>query len=678
MMFATLPRILLNEFRTRRMARYALWVLVFGAALVAAIRFGVVMPGVWWLVFWVNLAVAGVYYFIRFVGFVRHRLLWPVLRRLVVTYLFISLIPILLILSLVAMGALVINGQFAAFLVEQRLRSRVDNLAQLNRLVLHEVRRATDKNPEAQFERVEKFFATELKADQESYPGLEVTLRLGAEARALRLNGQPLTQPVPMPAWLKPEEFAGFAVDGDSLCLRAVEQGETPLGVLTMILSQPLTPDILDQAGRGIGPVGVYLLAVENPTGPGRDLSVSSKTAELPPPMNFLDQTVSGRSAINFTLWSPTSDAPQERPVRVLATARLLSLNRQLLARIGELSSIYITGFKALALVFLLLGAFGLVIGWRLTRSITATVDRLNVATERVKSGDFSYRTNIRPHDQLSSLGQAFDGMTASVERLLHAAEEKSHLESELEIAREVQKALFPGSFPEVPGLRVFGVCKPARSVSGDYFDFQRLQGERLALVLGDVSGKGISAALLMAAIQASLRAQFYDGHVAASLLSADAVSTAEIVERLNRQLLDSTTAEKYTTFFYGIYDPRTRILTYTNAGHLEPALFRGRQIFRLDAGGTVVGLFRGIKYEQGKIQLEPGDVLVAFTDGLTEPENSFGEEMGEERLFGAARRALSLAPELIAQEIYREVDDWTGSPELQDDQTMIIAQAVA
>ena len=213
--------------------------------------------------------------------------------------------------------------------------------------------------------------------------------------------------------------------------------------------------------------------------------------------------------------------------------------------------------------------------------------------------------------------------------------------------------------------------------MSGDYFDFQPLAGDRLALVLGDVSGKGISAALLMAAIQASLRAQFYDGRSGAAASTAT-ISTAEIVERLNRQLLDSTTAEKYATFFYAIYDPRTRTLTYTNAGHLAPALFRGRQIFRLDAGGTVVGLFRGIKYEQGKIQLEPGDVLVAFTDGLTEPENSFGEEMGEERLFGAARRALTLAPELIAQEIYREVDDWTGSPELQDDQTMIIARAVA
>ena len=444
-----------------------------------------------------------------------------------------------------------------------------------------------------------------------------------------------------------------------------------------MILSQPLTPEILDQAGEGIGPVGVYLLADAQSPGPARDLSELSKNAELPPPINFLDQTVSGRLALNFVLWSPATQPRRERPVAVLATARLLSLNRQLLATIKELSGVYVTGFEAMAIIFFLIGTFAMVTGVRLTRSITTTVDRLNLATERVRSGDFSYRTNIRAEDQLSSLGQAFDGMTASVERLLREAEEKSRLESELEIAREVQKALFPGLFPEVPGLRVYGVCKPARTVSGDYFDFQPLAGDRLALVLGDVSGKGISAALLMAAIQASLRAQFYDGRSGAAASTAT-ISTAEIVERLNRQLLDSTTAEKYTTFFYGIYESRTRTLTYTNAGHLSPALFRRNRILRLEVGGTVVGLFPGIKYDQEKIQLEPGDVLLAFTDGLTEPENSFGEEIGEERLFGAARRALSASPDLIAQEIYREVDDWTGSPELQDDQTMIIAQAIA
>ncbi len=676
MKFASIPRLLLSEYRTRRMARYAFWVLAFGAALTAADRISGPLPIFWWFLLWANLAVVGVYYFLRLVGFVRHRLLWPVRRRLVVTYLFFALVPVLL-LSLVAMGGLVINGQFAAFLVELRLRSRVDELEQLNRVVLHVVGRGSDKDPAALLDQIQQFYATELRTDEASYPGLEVTLRLGSQARAFRMDGEPLKQAVAVPTWLEPREFVGFALDGDKLYLRALSQEGSSAGPLTMILSQPLTPEILDQAGEGIGPVGVYSIGEEGSTGPARELSVASKKAALPEPINLFDQTVSGRSVVDFTLWSDAAKPHRER-VAVLATARLLSLNRQLIAAIKELSGVYITGFEALALIFFMIGIFALVAGVRLTRSITATVDRLNVATERVKSGDFSYRTNIRAEDQLSSLGQAFDGMTASVERLLHEAEEKSRLESELEIAREVQKALFPGKFPEVPGLRVFGVCKPARSVSGDYFDFQPLSGERLALVLGDVSGKGISAALLMAAIQASLRAQFYDGRPSAPAASDSAISTADIVERLNRQLLDSTTAEKYTTFFYGIYDAISRTLTYTNAGHLAPALFRRDRILRLDCGGTVVGLFRGMRYQQERIQLEPGDVLLAFTDGLTEPENSFGEEIGEERLFGAARRALSASPDLMAQEIYREVDDWTGSPELQDDQTMIIAQAVA
>src|SRR5438477_556048 len=137
MMFASFLRLLRNEFRTRRMARYAFWVLAFGAASAAADRVSGPLPVFWWFLLWANLGVVGVYHIVRLVGFVRHRLLWAVRRRLVVTYLFFALVPVLL-LSLVAMGALVINGQFAAFLVELRLRSRVDELGQLNRVVLHQ------------------------------------------------------------------------------------------------------------------------------------------------------------------------------------------------------------------------------------------------------------------------------------------------------------------------------------------------------------------------------------------------------------------------------------------------------------------------------------------------------------------------------------------------------------
>jgi sigma-B regulation protein RsbU (phosphoserine phosphatase) len=293
-----------------------------------------------------------------------------------------------------------------------------------------------------------------------------------------------------------------------------------------------------------------------------------------------------------------------------------------------------------------------------------------------VKKGDFSYRIRVPSSDQLSALGEAFDGMTASVERLMRESEEKLRLESELEIAREVQTQLFPRSAPEVPGLALYGVCKAARTVSGDYYDFLKLGENNVGLVLGDVSGKGISAALLMAAIQSALRAQFYDGFAPALASSTSALSTAAAVTRLNVQLYESTPREKYVTFFFAVYNAATRSLTYTNAGHLPPVLFRRGKVERLKVGGTVVGLFSPLTYEQAEIQIQPGDLLLAFTDGITEPENIYGEEFGEERVLEVVHRALGASPQILAEEIYRSVSDWTGSPELQDDMTMLVAKA--
>jgi len=250
-------------------------------------------------------------------------------------------------------------------------------------------------------------------------------------------------------------------------------------------------------------------------------------------------------------------------------------------------------------------------------------------------------------------------------------------LEGELEIAREVQSQLFPQSVPEVPGLELYGACKPARTVSGDYYDFLRLGENRIGLVVGDISGKGISAALLMASIQSALHAQFYDEHEP-GLLSEEALkSSAGVVSRLNRQLYASTGMEKYATFFYAVFDGATRQLTFTNAGHPPPFYFHRGKVQRLETGGTVVGLFRFATYEQAVIQLEPGDMVMAYTDGMTEPENSFGEEFGEARLLEAALRASASGPEEMVKEIYRAVNDWTGSPELQDDMTLVVARAI-
>lgn len=689
-MLTSVLEALRREYRSRRMARFSFWVAAYGVALWLVDRFTSGAPGLLWFLFWITFIPVAVYYLSRLVRFLRQRVLWRLRWRLLVTYVFIAIVPIVLIVVLVAVGAVTINGQFAAFLVASNLRDHFDQLRQLNRAVVHEARLSHDKTPETLLDDLRTFYVSQLREHQANYPGLEITVRLGSLERAYRFDGTPLAKAVAVPRWFKQEEFAGIIIDGDQIALRAIDAGQTPVGDLTVILSQAFTPELLDLVGEGVGPVGVFVpregTGTAPPPNPGAhvqistpqgvtELTMSSRTLQLPPPGNLLDWRVYGATALDPVVWNAPTQQHMAVPTLLYASSRILTLNRQLLAALGELSGAAVFLFLALSVILLLIEVFALIIGIRLTRSMTTTVDRLHKATEHVKAGDFSYRISLPARDQLSALGEAFDTMTASVERLLRESEEKSRLEGELEIAREVQARLFPQSPPQIPGLELFGVCKPARVVSGDYYDFLRFSDSRVGLVLGDISGKGISAALLMASIQSALHAQFYDGHSSAGITQVAPLSTAEIIRRLNRQLFESTPREKYATFFYGIYDSETRQLTYTNAGHLPPFFFHGGKIDRLEAGGTVVGLFGSVTYEQAVVELGPGDTVLAFTDGLTEPENIYGEEFGEARLLEVAYRALGSPSEVLVEEIYRSVNDWTGQPELQDDMTVIVAR---
>ncbi len=685
---------LAREYRTHRMARFTCLVLILGVALEIGSVWSWSVPLLWWIVFWLALAIAGIYYLARLIGFVRHRLLWRLRRRLIVTYIFIAVVPLALIAVLLVRGASIINGQFAAYLVNLRLRNHADELRQLNRVVIHEIHQAAPADPAKLLDGLQAFFSSELAQHTVSYPGLEITLRLASQTRAFRMDGSPLPKPITTPPWLTADEFTDVVADQGRIALRSVARTQVSGGELVVTLSQPITPQLLDLVGEGIGPVGILVpptaqgaggvpSGTSAPPRPGagqtEEISpgtISSKSVPLPRPVyRFLDYEVSGYSPLEPVDWSSDKGETLSEPVVIYASSRIVALNGQMILTLGRYSQIYVSGFVALCVIFLIIEILALVVGVRLTRSMTSAVDELYDATERVKAGDFTYRIGMRAHDQISALGEAFDSMTTSVQRLLRESQEKSKLDSELAIAREVQNQLFPRSAPEIEGFDVFGVCKPASGVSGDYYDFFRLPGGYVGLVVGDVSGKGISAALLMATIQAALHAQFYDGRSSGQAEQSAPVSTAEVVARLNSQLYESTPMEKYATFFYAVYDPRTAQLTYTNAGHLAPVLFRKGSMERLKVGGTVVGLFPGQEYEQATLQMEPGDLLLAFTDGLTEPENTYGEEFGDERLFNAARRALSAPPESIVEEIYRSVSDWTGSPELQDDMTLILAR---
>jgi sigma-B regulation protein RsbU (phosphoserine phosphatase) len=242
---------------------------------------------------------------------------------------------------------------------------------------------------------------------------------------------------------------------------------------------------------------------------------------------------------------------------------------------------------------------------------------------------------------------------------------QRERLNREVEIAREVQERLFPQELPPIAGLDYSGACRPALGVGGDYYDFLALPEGRLGIAIGDVSGKGIGAALLMASLQASLRAEATRG---------TPVDLAALIANVNRLVYQSSTSNRYATFFYAQYDPAHRELTYVNAGHNAPMLFRkGEEVIRLTAGGTVVGLLETFPYQQETLKLNPGDLLVAFTDGISEAMNASEEEWGEERLMQAVESFGSLpAAELLSQ-IISAADGFAAGAKQHDDMTLVV-----
>ncbi|HTV55121.1 MAG TPA: SpoIIE family protein phosphatase [Terriglobia bacterium] len=679
---------LLREYHSRFMARFTFWTILSWAVLRTVNAITKVVPLTLWVFVRIGVFVAAVYYLTRLIGLIRRRLLWRLTRRLAVTYIFIAFVPIVLILVLVALGGMIVSGQFAAFLVRGQLQNYVNELQHLSQLVAQEATLAQTQNPQILLNSLQHFCVTDLGRYEPSYPGLQITLRVSSQSRAFMPSGGTVKSPTSAPPWVAGKGFAGIVADDGVYALRAADREATAAGKLTLILSVPLTPALLDRAGGGIGPVAMLL------TGPRRGTAQSGRTSRrssvqvttqgykvtggaitsdsltVPLSQTWYDFPVFGLSAIHPIEWPAPSEHLRKEPIMVFVRSRIVPLDRQLLSTLGGVPNVPVYIFLVVGSVFLVIELIALIIGIFMTRTITSTVNRLQLATERVKAGDFSHRIGLPPRDQLSALGGAFDSMTASVERLLVESREKTRLEGELKIAREVQNQLFPRAAPEFPGVTLYGICRPARGVSGDYYDFLKLDQDRVGLVLGDVSGKGIFAALLMAAIQSAVHANLYDGHFPGNQF--DGVSPASMVTRLNRQLYASTPEEKYATFFYAVYDARSHVLTYTNAGHPAPVLFRGESLLRLDSGGTVMGLFPSASYEQAQVRVQPGDVLLAFTDGLTEPENSYAEEFGEKRLIGAVRQDLDLRPEALMDEIYQRIADWTGSAEPQDDMTML------
>jgi len=271
------------------------------------------------------------------------------------------------------------------------------------------------------------------------------------------------------------------------------------------------------------------------------------------------------------------------------------------------------------------------------------------------------------------AIGAALDGVKTSlaqeVARLTTAigreAAHRERLNRELEIAREVQEHLFPQRLPVVPGLEYCGHCRPAREVGGDCYDFLELGGGRFGIAIGDVSGKGVGAALMMASLEASLRA-----------LASVVDDPAELIERVSDQVYQASSANHYATLFYAQYDPASRRLSYVNAGHNPPVVLRicagSFQVFRLETGGPVIGLLRH-GYEQGVFSHEAGDLLVLFTDGVSESMNVRFEEWGEEKLIELAKTCYGLPVQEGMQRIFAAAQAFAAGALQHDDMTLVV-----
>jgi sigma-B regulation protein RsbU (phosphoserine phosphatase) len=685
---------------------------------------------------WVGFLVfiAAVLFSILAFRWLKRRILWRLRNRLIVTYVFIGVIPVILLVAMAGFSLFLFAGQFASFVVISELNAQLRSVEAVNAAISNELAAglARGNNPTAES-------LSGLKKRDRAWGHRQV--QAWQAAKALPLSSDiPVTSSFSYPAFFDKNDnqyaealrdgkpFRQIVSDHGKLYLRVVSILPVRSDSLTVVTSEPLDQDLVGKIAAGLGeitlfaatvpdhPLGQANAAGEKDSGEKTNFSYNAKgkngvtvtqtsggqsaTADLPPiftvgaspePMNFMDQEIPFVTPLQAVDWN--SGATAARGIYLKVKTRPSKLYGHLFAALGEFAGLVVDALIAVGIFFAVIELIALIIGTRMTRTVTAAVAQLHDATKHVDRGDFSHRIPVKSSDQLADLAISFNSMTASIEKLILEQKEKQRLENELSIAQEVQAQLFPRQVSELESLEVHGFCRPARTVSGDYYDFLSASSHKLILAVGDISGKGISAALLMATIHSAVRAYSMENlpqmrePVAVGALSGEGrimaawpegveVSPGALLSLLNHQLYESTPMEKYATLFLGIYDGRSHHLTYSNGGHLPPILIgKDGAIRRLEVGGTVVGLFDNMTYDEGAVEMHPGEIFLAYSDGVTEPENDFGE-FGEQRLIDLVRENRNLPLPQISQIVTLAVDTWIGDNEQPDDVTLVLARA--
>lgn len=637
----------------------------------------------------------------RLLIWARRRLLWRVRRKLILSYIFVGLVPGLLIITFFLLAGLLLFFNVSSYLVQSRVRSLADQARFLAESTLLDIQRSTAPGG------VDDTLDRRQASAESRYPFLSVAIVPAYDIRCpdrserttrvdigtLPIFAGPwrhLDPPERLPTWVTCEGFSGLlayeaepgpgdpagAEDRTRLVMRAVAFPDVLEPTWAVVLDLPMTAAverrIRDETGILFGETSVMSSDASRQLPHGQTIDTASAddaargTFFGPQWVVFLDyvdwpsgQAGNAYVGVRINVWEIYDRLTS------LSSARLTSLN------FGQLLLAVLALVGAL---FLIIQFVALVIGFVLARQITGAVHDLFTGTEHLRHRDFGHQIPVRARDQLGELAESFNEMTGEITTLLEENAEKERLEQELRTARDIQMKLLPQGPLVVPGLAVTAYCEPAREVGGDYYDFLPLDDTRLGFLIADVSGKGTSAALYMAELKGLMLS-----------LSRIHESPRELLIAANQVIAQHIDAKSFITMSYIVIDLERRLMTYARAGHCPliylpgPGSGDSRHVRVLAPDGLVVGLklddgalFESLLKEV-TVPLGTGDLIVLFTDGFSEAMNESFDCFGEQRLSQLVEQFGHLPFEQLRERIVLEVRSFSGAADQHDDMTMIL-----
>jgi serine phosphatase RsbU (regulator of sigma subunit) len=600
------------------------------------------------------------------------RFIWRVRRKLILSYLFVGLVPVVLVTVLSAAAALVLYLFFAAFMFHQGMSTLRENITQIVDTSAVEFTR----NAAA----AESGLTRKVANLKEQYPALSMAVvrvpapSPPARAAAARPESflvasagpwQHQPPPAAVPEWVSANGgFAGIiyaeaAVPASArLVIRAASPTRNGLMVIADLpLDGPIIASLEEKTGTRVDDVIPADPTADGTFGSNGRTSMFREAVAL---VNATEWSTGKVQGLTIQLHAPVRDlyarltADQSASLKIAAPA-------------GWTGLLILFGVAASLLLVVLASAlfFGVLLG----RQITSAVHEMFIGTERVRQGDFSHRIKIESRDQLGELAESFNRMSASVAHLLHVQREKQRLDEELRIARDIQKSLLPPEPPKIAGLSIADLCEPAREVGGDYYDFFAIGPRQLGVLVADVSGKGTSAALYMAELKGLMLS-----------LSHAERSPRRLLVTVNRLLAGHLDNRSFITMTYAIVDLEAGTLTSARAGHTPMIVVSGGGSQVIAPEGMVLGLrlpgaserFEQILQEDTR-RIACGDVIVLYTDGITEAMDRSGELFGDAALARVLSSQRDLDAAGIRERVLREVRAFVGDAEQHDDMTMVV-----